>query len=395
ANVNNDSSSFYTPYMLDPQNSARLILGTCRVWRGPSVGGNVNWPTGSTANALSFNFGTGDTTTCSSSADFISALAAGGPTTAAGSEVIYAATSGGRIWVTTTASAGPASWVDTTGPINPSHFPISDVFVDRTVASGLTAYITVMGLGSAHVPKTVNGGQTWSNITGNLPDAPADSVTVDPVNSSIVYVGTDVGVFMTSNNGANWTEYGANLPNVPVSRLRTFSNCSANPPISKLRASTYGRGMFQVDLGSAPQPSPSSVTFASQQVNTPSADQIITLTAGAVPFTITTNATTVTSTNASDFPITANTCNGTIPANTSCTITFHFTPGNTGARTATMNIAPTGAGVCALTIPLSGTGAAAQGPVTPVITSISPGTKVAGTGAFTLTVNGSGFAANS
>lgn len=37
--VANDTGAFNTPYILDPQNPAEMLVGTCRVWRGPALGG--------------------------------------------------------------------------------------------------------------------------------------------------------------------------------------------------------------------------------------------------------------------------------------------------------------------------------------------------------------------
>ena len=95
----------------------------------------------------------------------VRALAAGGPTNANGSQVIYATTDGlgpnnlsapigGNVWVTTNATAvsGTVSTftnVTLNGPggssINPNQFPISSVAIDSSDPTGNTAYVTVMG----------------------------------------------------------------------------------------------------------------------------------------------------------------------------------------------------------------------------------------------------------
>jgi len=49
--VGGDSGAFYTPYILDPQNSGELLVGTCRVWRGTTSGAGFS--------VLSPNFETG------------------------------------------------------------------------------------------------------------------------------------------------------------------------------------------------------------------------------------------------------------------------------------------------------------------------------------------------
>jgi hypothetical protein len=243
--VDFDESDFYTPYMLDPQNTNSILIGTCRVWRGPSSG--VGWSSG---NALSLNFDTGAPSVCSSPVtNIVTALASGGPSTSNGSQVIYAGTAVGNIFVTTNADGGPSTWVQS--PLtNARSYPVSSIALDGHDSSGRTAYATIMGFGVGHVLKTTNAGTSWTDITGNLPDAPADSVFVDPNDGNVIYVGTDIGVFQTLNGGATWVEYGptsgsGSLPDVVVTRLRIFGN-------QKLLASTYGRGVWETTLNTFP-----------------------------------------------------------------------------------------------------------------------------------------------
>ncbi len=84
--VGGDDGAFYFPFILDPQSQA-LLIGTCRVWRGPRAGGGYT--------VLSPNFDTLDSGTCSGSeVNLVRALAVGGPSDNNGSKVIYATTSG-------------------------------------------------------------------------------------------------------------------------------------------------------------------------------------------------------------------------------------------------------------------------------------------------------------
>jgi hypothetical protein len=257
-----DDGAFYFPYILDPQSPAAMVIGTCRIWRGPRTGG--------TFTVLSPNFDTQGADPCSGSeVNLVSGIAAGGPTDSNGSKVIYATTSGlgpidgplstppgGNVWVTTNATA--ATFTDVTnngaqGSINPNEFPISAVALDASDTTGGTAYVTVMGFtgGPGHVWQTTNFGANWTDFTGNLPDSPVNAVVIDPVNERI-YVGTDVGVFVSTTAVASWIELGPNpdagqsgfLPNVPVTALGLFNSGGEE----LLRASTYGRGIWQFPI---------------------------------------------------------------------------------------------------------------------------------------------------
>ncbi len=267
SSVGDDDGGFYFPYILDPASTTAMLVGTCRVWRGSRAGGIFT--------ALSPNFETLGSGTCSGAEiNQVRALAVGGRASSNGSNVIYATTSGvgptvgpttpqgGRVWVTTNASAGPPAFADMTdngpqGDINPNQFPVSGVATDPSDGTGNTAYVTVMGFtgGLGHVWKTTNAGAAWIDFTGNLPDSPVNAAIVDSALSR-VYVATDVGVFASLTAAPRWTELGPDpsaessgfLPNVAVTALGLFSSGGQR----LLRVSTYGRGIWEFNLASQP-----------------------------------------------------------------------------------------------------------------------------------------------
>jgi hypothetical protein len=257
-----DTGAFYLPFLLDPQNSGELILGTCRIWRGATIGGNFS--------LLSPDFETGGSGACTGNeTNVVRTIAAGGLTDSSGlSQMIYAGTNGegplistvptgGHVWVTANADGGPLTWNDATQAINPQGFPISSIALDSTDPLGNTAYVTIMGFHTSHVWKTSNGGVTWTDFTANLPDAPVNVIVVDSgasLSSGTVYIGTDVGVFASSTGSANWTEVGTAvipngfLPNVAVTSLLIFRSGG----LKRLRAATYGRGVWEWNLITTP-----------------------------------------------------------------------------------------------------------------------------------------------
>ena len=120
---------------------------------------------------------------------------------------------------------------------------ISGVKVDT--ANPNHAYVTLSGYsrkwmigpddpGVGHVFQTSNGGSTWSDVSGNLPDLPMDDVVY---RGGTLVVGSDVGVFVSSDNGATWSRLGTNLPNVVIGQLTVDPN-------GVLVAATHGRGIW-------------------------------------------------------------------------------------------------------------------------------------------------------
>ncbi len=275
-----DAGAFNTPFILDPQDSGEMIVGTCRVWRGPSSGGSFS--------DLSFDFETGGTGICSGTeTNLVRAIAAGGAKDSIGfSNVIYAGTSGtgplssglptgGHVWVSTNVGAGYSTWADQTGPINPDHFPISSIVIDDSDISGLTAYVGIMGFGVSHIWKTTTGGVSWVDFTANLPDAPVNALLVDTPSGlpGTIYTGTDVGVFVSATGAASWTEVGpapssnnpGYLPNVAVTSLHLFDPGASR----RLRASTYGRGLWELSRFNLSRPVPDALTVGAPGTSLP------------------------------------------------------------------------------------------------------------------------------
>lgn len=237
--VGGDRGAFYVPYLLDPYDQSKIIVGTCRVWRGTANGSSL------TAISPRLN---GSSLCSGSQGASLKSLLAGGPVVNGVASVIYTAFGGGNIFVSTNAGNSTPTWTDRTSGTG-GIFPVSGFAIDPTVASGQTAYVTIMGFtgnpnGAGHVFKTTNAGANWTDVGIGLPDAPADGIVVDPRDNTILYVATDVGVFVSNNSGSTWQEYGTGLPAVPVMGIRIFNSGGTQ----KLRVATHGRGVWQADL---------------------------------------------------------------------------------------------------------------------------------------------------
>jgi hypothetical protein len=315
---------------------------------------------------------------------------------AAGGEIIYvgmygAANNGsnlpGHVLSATLDPSSNASpmWQDLTlNPVvNDAHtlnyygLDISSVAIDTHDPTGKTVYVTVAGIESPDleiqvVYRSTDGGATWTDITANLPIAPANSLVVDPQNANAVYLGTDQGVYFTTQIASCgqslsncWSEFGSGLPGAPVVALGTSSAAASVPA---LIAGTYGRGIWQTPLWSAgtgltvAAPSPSALAFQSQAFGTSSSPLTVTLeNTGSLALTPTSTSIT------GDFSETDNCVNATVAVGASCTIQVTFTPQATGPLSGEMTIFANVYGG-QLTVDLTGTGSPAG------VVSLTPAT---------------------
>lgn len=85
-------------------------------------------------------------------------------------------------------------------------------------------------------------GATWINISASIPNIPVNCIVFMNNSNDGVYIGTDLGVFYKDATLNVWEPFFSGLPNVIVTQLEIYY------PTSKIRASTYGRGVWQSDL---------------------------------------------------------------------------------------------------------------------------------------------------
>jgi len=181
---------------------------------------------------------------------------------------IYAATSG-ILYRTTN---GGTSWTNITGTIPVGSGDITYICIKNDDPN--TAWVSLGGYNTTRVYQTINGGTSWTNISTGLPSIPVMSLVQNKQNTSQVelYAGTDVGVFVKAGS-ANWSMFSTGLPNVVVADLDIYYN--ATPANSRIRAGTYGRGVWQSDLLTA---ATAPVANFSASTTTPFIGQTVTFT---------------------------------------------------------------------------------------------------------------------
>jgi hypothetical protein len=370
-------------FLPDPLDPAQLLIATCQLWRGPASGSG--W---SAANAVTPVLDSGAQNAQCNGDALIRSMAAFAP--AGGGEVVYlgmygaangGANLGGHVLSVTWSPGSSAAPVVSDLTLNPvvndslglglNYFglDISSLFVDPHDATGNTVYVTIAGVrgekqGVRTVFRSTDGGAHWTNLTANLPPAPANSIAVDPGDANAVYVATDQGVYFTPDvagceqaHPVCWSAFGSGLPDAPVVALRAAPLGASVPA---LVAATYGRGIWQTPLSSADaglavvSATPLALSFASQAAGTASPAQTITLqNTGGAAFTATSMAVT------GAFSEIDNCVNTAVPVGSSCAIQVVFAPTAAGAQTGQLTVQGNLDGG-QLTLELDGTGTAAN-----------------------------------
>lgn len=241
-----DQVLFYAPLaQFEGTNPNVVYFGTDKVFRSP----DPQPPFGATSwTPVSPSIGIGEPIS------WIEAF----PTAINGNEVIYAGSAIGNIIVSAdvdgTTSGCPGACTSTWntisgGGVTPPRF-VTDIEVSRGDATGNTAYVTFSGFNSStpttpgHVFVTTDGlaaTPTWTNISGNLPDLPVNAVAIDHTTTpETIYVGNDIGVYMSLDGGTTYTYENNGHPAVSVFAL------DRNPSTGQIVSSTHGRGMWEV-----------------------------------------------------------------------------------------------------------------------------------------------------
>ncbi len=219
-----EKTNWSTPVVMDPNNSSTLYYGTDKIYR--TTDGATSW------SAISHELGRSDSTSRLGTVTTIAVA----PTD---SEVIYAGTDDGKVWVTQDSGD---TWSDITGGL-----PLR--WVTRIAVSAYdpsTAFVTFSGLkwrdAQPHIFRTRDAGATWEDISSDLPDLPINALALDDVNPNVVYIGTDIGAFVTEDNGASWDILGDGLPAVSVYDLKYIASTK------EIIAGTHGRSAYRLDV---------------------------------------------------------------------------------------------------------------------------------------------------
>ncbi len=144
----------------------------------------------------------------------------------------------GELYVTHNALAKNPAWQRVGQQALPRRMVLS-ILVDHHNPELI--YVGFGGYSKDNLYMTMDGGLSWQDISGNLPDSPIRTIQKHPVNSNWLYVGTEVGIFTSENGGQSWTSDNDGPANVSVDKLFWLDDAT-------LVAATHGRGMFKATV---------------------------------------------------------------------------------------------------------------------------------------------------
>ncbi len=203
------NGAWVTPFEQDPQVASTIYVGFDELYRN-TTGGSGG--AGSWTAISNVNFGTMDEIGIAPSDNQTIYISDGG--------VIHRTTNGGLTW--TNVSSG------VTGVIN---------YISVDPNDPMRVALAVSG--SAKVLLSTNGGSTWTNEGSGLPSIGANCVLLDQTADNGIYVGMQSGVYFKNNSQPTWISFMSGLPLVRVYELEIQLQSQ------KIRAATYGRGLWE------------------------------------------------------------------------------------------------------------------------------------------------------
>jgi len=215
--------AWVTPFIIDPVNHNVLYAGYADVWKTTNNG--TNWTKISNINA----------------SDKIRSMAIA----PSNNNVLYVAS---RYAIYKTINGG-SDWTNITSGL-PSNF-ITYIAVKHNDPN--TLWVSLGGYDINAVYQSTDGGSTWNNISLGLPSIPANTVVQDTNGGAIntLYLGTEAGVYKKVAD-EKWQLFNNGLPNVKIGELEIYYN--SDPLKCKLRAATYGRGLWETPVIAATEP---------------------------------------------------------------------------------------------------------------------------------------------
>lgn len=218
-----DRVNWSAPYVIHPTNPLKLYFGSYRIYKTSNRGNSWQTISGDLTKGGSGSFHTLSTVAISQ----------------IDPEIILTGSSDGLVHITTDEGG---SWQNISAGL-------PDRWVTRVLCDPFdisTIYATTSGFrwdeNDGHVFMSEDQGESWIDITGNLPNIPVNVIVADPENEGTLIIGTDAGVFATTNHGEYWESVNQGFPVVPVVAI------SIHNPSRSIAVATHGVSCWKGNL---------------------------------------------------------------------------------------------------------------------------------------------------
>lgn len=209
--LRNDPGDWSTPLMMSPTDEITLYSARRDLWRTSNRGSSwqtLDVPGTSLASTMALSPHNGD--------QMVVGKGSGG---------VYFSVDDGATW---TASKGLPNLY------------VTDLVYDPLMQTRI--YATFSGYSGRHVYRSDDKGANFVDVTNNLPNIPVNAIEVDPANNGHLFIGTDVGMFVSLDTGATWFPFNEGFPLTIVNDLRIHQATRT------LVAATFGRSMFAINI---------------------------------------------------------------------------------------------------------------------------------------------------
>ncbi len=222
----NEAGAWVTPFCIHEENPNIMMVGYKNIWMSQNIKsqGSIFW------RKISNNLGGANDVNCRvvehSPADF---------------DVFYVARDDQKVFRTDNLMDNNVIWSEITSRKPRPGMP-TDIECHPYQPS--TVYMSI----GINIYKSVNKGVSWEDISNGLPEININTIVFDKTSIEGLYIGTDAGVYYRDAGMDEWVLHGTGLPlSVEVTDVEIYAD-RISRELSVLRASTYGRGLWEIGL---------------------------------------------------------------------------------------------------------------------------------------------------
>jgi hypothetical protein len=221
----NQNALFIAPFVLDPNDSNRILAGGLSLWRTNDANTPNTHATGPRWARIKPGIGQNISTI---------AIAKNH------SDIVWVGHENGVVYKTVNGTSSSPTWQKISGI---GFQPLTEVGYCGRIAidpkNTQIVYVAFSVYGGSNFWRTTDGGSHWQ-VSASLPAAPMRAIAIHPRQTTFIYLGTEVGLFASEDSGAHWSPANEGPANCSVDDLFWLNET--------LVCVTHGRGMFKIDL---------------------------------------------------------------------------------------------------------------------------------------------------